>query len=152
MKPAKPDSFAGKTFLGASAAALVGSLAKFTGKAPQRPADPPVKADEPAKADTRHLEADTSPEDVAPDADKDFDDLPAQLSTASSRPWNPVCKMHRKTKLFPRKATFRRLPKTSPSPAAMKPFLKTAQALRTPELQPTKRTMRRIQSSMTPMQ
>ncbi|WP_297840155.1 ATP-binding protein [uncultured Roseibium sp.] len=76
LKPAKPDSFAGKTFLGASAAALVGSLAKFTGKAPQRPADPPVKADEPAKADTRHLETDASPEDVAPDADKDFDDLP----------------------------------------------------------------------------
>ncbi|WP_428671232.1 ATP-binding protein [Roseibium sp.] len=32
LKPAQPNSFAGKTFLGASAAALVGSLSKFTGK------------------------------------------------------------------------------------------------------------------------
>ncbi|POF34603.1 ATP-binding protein [Roseibium marinum] len=31
LKPAQPDSFGGKTFLGASAAALVGSLARFTG-------------------------------------------------------------------------------------------------------------------------
>ena len=32
LKPAQPDSLAGRTFLGASAAAIVGSLAKFTGK------------------------------------------------------------------------------------------------------------------------
>ncbi|MEM9631706.1 MAG: ATP-binding protein [Pseudomonadota bacterium] len=36
LKPAQPDSFSGKTFLGASAAALVGSLAKFTGKSVPR--------------------------------------------------------------------------------------------------------------------
>ncbi|MES0809754.1 ATP-binding protein [Roseibium sp. SCPC15] len=41
LKPAQPDSFSGKTFLGASAAALVGSLAKFTGKsAPRTPLQP----------------------------------------------------------------------------------------------------------------
>ncbi|GAB4516037.1 MAG: hypothetical protein Tsb0019_15200 [Roseibium sp.] len=32
LKPAAPDSLSGRTFLGASAAALVGSLARFTGK------------------------------------------------------------------------------------------------------------------------
>ncbi len=37
LKPAQPDSFAGKTFLGASAAAIVGSLTKFTSKTPQEP-------------------------------------------------------------------------------------------------------------------
>jgi PAS domain S-box-containing protein len=72
LKPAKPDSFAGKTFLGASAAALVGSLAKFTSKTPQPPAEPLAKADQPAKADTAPVETDTP----ADDADKDLDDLP----------------------------------------------------------------------------
>ncbi|WP_417708713.1 ATP-binding protein [Roseibium aggregatum] len=76
LKPAKPDSFAGKTFLGASAAALVGSLAKFTGKTPQRPAEPPVKPDQPAKADTAAREADKAADDARPEADQDFDDLP----------------------------------------------------------------------------
>jgi PAS domain S-box-containing protein len=33
LKPAAPESLSGRTFLGASAAALVGSLARFTGKA-----------------------------------------------------------------------------------------------------------------------
>ncbi|WP_306141124.1 ATP-binding protein [Roseibium sp. MMSF_3412] len=38
LKPAKPDSLSGKTFLGASAAALVGSLARFKGKKAPTPA------------------------------------------------------------------------------------------------------------------
>ncbi|MEM8702529.1 MAG: hypothetical protein AAGF82_11945, partial [Pseudomonadota bacterium] len=38
LTPAKPDSLAGKTFLGASAAALVGSLARFKGKKTPTPA------------------------------------------------------------------------------------------------------------------
>lgn len=38
LKPAKPDSLGGKTFLGASAAALVGSLARFKGKKAPTPA------------------------------------------------------------------------------------------------------------------
>ncbi|MDN3718151.1 hypothetical protein QW131_00270 [Roseibium salinum] len=36
LKPAQPDTFSGRTFLGASAAALVGSLAKFTSKSPAK--------------------------------------------------------------------------------------------------------------------
>ncbi|MES0880285.1 ATP-binding protein [Roseibium sp. SCP14] len=43
LKPAQPDSFAGKTFLGASAAALVGSLAKFTGKSVSQTSRQPSK-------------------------------------------------------------------------------------------------------------
>jgi len=38
LKPAQPDSLGGKTFLGASAAALVGSLARFKGKKAPTPA------------------------------------------------------------------------------------------------------------------
>ncbi|MBN9668982.1 ATP-binding protein [Roseibium aggregatum] len=49
LKPAQPDTFAGKTFLGASAAALVGSLAKITGKsapaAPEAPEETPEIAE-----------------------------------------------------------------------------------------------------------
>ncbi|MEE4011061.1 ATP-binding protein [Roseibium sp. FZY0029] len=76
LKPAKPDSFAGKTFLGASAAALVGSLAKFTGKTPQRTAEPPAKVDQTAKADTASLQGDKAADDARLEADEDFDDLP----------------------------------------------------------------------------
>ncbi|GAB2185789.1 PAS domain-containing sensor histidine kinase [Roseibium sp. LAB1] len=76
LKPAKPDSFAGKTFLGASAAALVGSLAKFTGKPPQRPVEPPVKANEADKTDTGVDATGTAADDTGPDTEKDFDDLP----------------------------------------------------------------------------
>ncbi|MCV0425478.1 MAG: PAS domain-containing sensor histidine kinase, partial [Roseibium sp.] len=46
LKPAQPNSFAGKTFLGASAAALVGSLAKITGKSePEFPENPTPSAE-----------------------------------------------------------------------------------------------------------
>jgi PAS domain S-box-containing protein len=44
LKPAQPDTFSGRTFLGASAAALVGSLARFTGKSGS---DPVEKTDTP---------------------------------------------------------------------------------------------------------
>jgi len=82
LKPVPPDSFAGKTFLGASAAALVGSLARFTGKSPQPPqhvseppetapvADIPSTTDETAPEDdsgTRFVEADPIMEDDAAD-------------------------------------------------------------------------------------
>ncbi|WP_422374958.1 ATP-binding protein [Roseibium sp.] len=52
LKPAQPDSLAGKTFLGASAAALVGSLARFTGKSPQKPQEPAEPETPPAVAAT----------------------------------------------------------------------------------------------------
>jgi PAS domain S-box-containing protein len=48
LKPAQPDTFAGRTFLGASAAALVGSLARFTGKSGS---DPVEKSDTAAAAE-----------------------------------------------------------------------------------------------------
>jgi PAS domain S-box-containing protein len=76
LKPAKPDSFAGKTFLGASAAALVGSLAKFGGKTPQRPAEPQADSDQPGKADTPPAAADNRADDAGPDAEDNFDELP----------------------------------------------------------------------------
>ncbi|WP_434053414.1 MAG: histidine kinase dimerization/phospho-acceptor domain-containing protein [Roseibium sp.] len=54
LKPAKPDSLAGKTFFGASAAALVGSLARFKGKKAPEPAaasndQDDIPAEEPAE-------------------------------------------------------------------------------------------------------
>lgn len=51
LKPAQPDTFAGKTFLGASAAALVGSLAKFTGKSPKETVEEPTTPPEPDNSD-----------------------------------------------------------------------------------------------------
>ncbi|WP_298984777.1 ATP-binding protein [uncultured Roseibium sp.] len=51
LKPAQPDSFAGKTFLGASAAALVGSLAKFTGKSSKETPEEPTPLPEPDNSD-----------------------------------------------------------------------------------------------------
>ncbi|PVB63163.1 ATP-binding protein [Labrenzia sp. 011] len=47
LKPAQPDTFGGKTFLGASAAALVGSLARFTGAPASRPPSEPEEAARP---------------------------------------------------------------------------------------------------------
>lgn len=54
LKPAKPDSLAGKTFFGASAAALVGSLARFKGKKTPEPVaasndQDDIPAEEPAE-------------------------------------------------------------------------------------------------------
>ena len=88
LKPAKPDSFAGKTFLGASAAALVGSLAKFTGKSAQRASDktekpaerqepePVARTEEPAPKDeaASAIERSEQTEELA--TDKDMDGLP----------------------------------------------------------------------------
>jgi len=83
LKPAQPDSFAGKTFLGASAAALVGSLARFTGKSAPKTQDRPAPA-EPAAAnvpvETRETpsedKAATTPDDAAVEPAEDTDDLP----------------------------------------------------------------------------
>ncbi len=61
LKPAQPNSFGGKTFLGASAAALVGSLAKFTGKPVPAPA---AKAPAPAARTV----AEPEPVSLEPDA------------------------------------------------------------------------------------
>jgi PAS domain S-box-containing protein len=84
LKPAQPDSFAGKTFLGASAAALVGSLARFTGKSGQQSApDTPEPAETtetaaPPPADDTGLEDDkaVSSEEVIDGIEADADDLP----------------------------------------------------------------------------
>ncbi|MCK7610603.1 ATP-binding protein [Roseibium sediminicola] len=51
LKPAQPDSLAGKTFLGASAAALVGSLARFTGKSAPKAQETPKPPMAPVAAD-----------------------------------------------------------------------------------------------------
>lgn len=70
LKPAQPDSLTGKTFLGASAAALVGSLARFTGKsAPSEPEPAPT-------ARSGSLDVPDSP--IAPDSQDtdEVDDLP----------------------------------------------------------------------------
>ncbi|MEP1186358.1 MAG: ATP-binding protein [Roseibium sp.] len=84
LKPAQPDSFAGKTFLGASAAALVGSLSRFTGKsAPTEPGVPgpsePSAAPDPSVKSETSLAADagtTSSEPADNAAVEDADDLP----------------------------------------------------------------------------
>jgi len=83
LKPAQPDSLAGKTFLGASAAALVGSLARFTGKSGPRRSDPADTAPVPEAADPASAtiaEADASethaPEPGPDQSDSGAEDLP----------------------------------------------------------------------------
>ncbi|TYC51511.1 PAS domain-containing protein [Rhodobacterales bacterium] len=68
LKPLQPDSLKGKTFLGASAAALVGSLAKFTGK--------PVPAHEtPSRV---------APKPAEPRKSSDGEDLAEELRAAAA--------------------------------------------------------------------
>lgn len=83
LKPAQPDSLAGKTFLGASAAALVGSLARFTGKttpkaqeAPKPPVAPVAADTTPAVEETAKADdvATTVPETASDAATDDADD------------------------------------------------------------------------------
>ncbi|WP_029062180.1 ATP-binding protein [Labrenzia sp. DG1229] len=58
LKPAQPNSLGGRTFLGASAAALVGSLAMFKGKKGSRPletaTDDAARSPEEKKAEDEH--------------------------------------------------------------------------------------------------
>jgi len=80
LKPAQPDTFSGKTFLGASAAALVGSLAKFTGKsAPKTPEDPTELPDDALEREqpggTLHEDEDTV--NIAAALDEKLKDLEA---------------------------------------------------------------------------
>ena len=76
LKPAQPNSFAGKTFLGASAAALVGSLAKITGKSePEFPANSSpstenVNLKQDLQSAAAALDGMTETVDTQPDGDK----------------------------------------------------------------------------------
>lgn len=56
LRPAQPDTFGGKTFLGASAAALVGSLARFTGKSGSKETE---SSGDPVDTETVSEEADS---------------------------------------------------------------------------------------------
>jgi len=75
LKPAQPDSLAGKTFLGASAAALVGSLARFTGKSAQKAQEPPKPVAPPAAPEN------TSTENEATDETKTVPEAPSDVTS-----------------------------------------------------------------------
>ncbi|GAA0779189.1 PAS domain S-box protein [Roseibium denhamense] len=80
LKPAPPATFAGKTFIGSSAAALVGSLAKFTGR-------PAPKAETPAAPESSGSAPETTgtktPDPASSDLPAEPDDDAAQANSST---------------------------------------------------------------------
>ncbi|KZM51649.1 ATP-binding protein [Labrenzia sp. OB1] len=89
LKPAQPDSFGGKTFLGASAAALVGSLARFTGTPASKPPAEDNEKPEEAEAPEQLSESDEDYEDTRRVA-ASLDDKLKALETGTALPEEPA--------------------------------------------------------------
>ncbi|MET1413847.1 ATP-binding protein [Roseibium sp. HPY-6] len=79
LKPATPNSLGGRTFLGASAAALVGSLSMFKGKKDAKPAEP-VNDREPVPETAELAESEAA--DSTNDLSEDLKNAAAALDAA----------------------------------------------------------------------
>ncbi|WP_299810765.1 ATP-binding protein [uncultured Roseibium sp.] len=89
LKPAQPDSFGGKTFLGASAAALVGSLARFTGTPASKQTGKPKETPEEVADPEQPTESDEDYEDTRRVA-ASLDDKLKALETGTALPEAPA--------------------------------------------------------------
>nr|WP_319385935.1 ATP-binding protein [uncultured Roseibium sp.] len=91
LKPAKPDSLGGKTFLGASAAALVGSLARFKGKkAPTAAAASNDQDDIPAETPAEEVSLSEDLRNAAAALDAGLEEDPLSVDDSGSTGDEPV--------------------------------------------------------------